>query len=410
MDTQKPPPLAKILTEEGKKIIAKAIREGSILSTELPRAIKPEACVNGALKVSVASIMVFLKDRRIKLLAPYPAPQVSTLKPPSWVVAVKEPEADEDVDELEKPRRRQKIDVAIEPPKKREGAYDGDTALKLYMQEVGRHKLLTPKEEVELASRIKKGDMAAREEMIVKNLRLVVTIAHHYEGLGLPLLDLINEGNLGLMKAVERFDPALANGGKFSTYGSLWIKQTIRRALADKGKIIRVPVHMVEKISKIRITAMRLQEIFKREPTDEEIGEELGITAARVAHLRSAAIRPASLDAPIGDDDSNKLAELIRDENARDAYEELEEKTEHAMLRKFVMRLNSRERKILEFRFGLNGGTEKTLEEVGLKFKVTRERIRQVQNKALAKIRAMVAEEETGIMPSWHSFIHLYVR
>ena len=166
--------------------------------------------------------------------------------------------------------------------------------------------------------------------MIKANLRLVVKIARDYEGIGLPLLDLISEGNIGLMKAVERFDPA--KGGKLSTYGSWWIKQSIKRALANQSKTIRLPVHLVDKISKMRRTAMRLQEEFGREPTDEELGEELGITASRVAQMRMAAIRPASLDAPIGDEDSNNFAEVVQDESADTPYEQLEDKTvtEHA--------------------------------------------------------------------------------
>ena len=282
-------------------------------------------------------------------------------------------------------------------PQKERGSYDGDTAIKLYLREIGQVKLLTPQEEIELAARIKKGDKKAREQMIKANLRLVVKIAHDYEGLGLPLLDLINEGNIGLMKAVERFDPA--KGGKLSTYGSWWIKQSIKRALANQSKTIRLPVHLVDKISKMRRTAMRLQEVFGREPTDEELGEELGISASRVAQLRTAAIRPASLDAPIGDDDSNNFAEVVQDENADTPYEHLEEKTVTRMLQEMVKTLDEREATILRYRFGLDGGPEKTLEEVGQKFGVTRERVRQIQNIALAKLRKMIEKLEAVQVP-----------
>jgi RNA polymerase primary sigma factor len=275
---------------------------------------------------------------------------------------------------------------------KERSSYDSDTAIKLYLREIGQVKLLTPDEEVELAARIKKGDKKAREQMIKANLRLVVKIAHDYEGLGLPLLDLINEGNIGLMKAVERFDPA--KGGKLSTYGSWWIKQSIKRALANQSKTIRLPVHLVDKISKMRRTAMKLQEEFGREPTDEELGEELGISAARVAQLRTAAIRPASLDAPIGDDDSNNFAEVVQDENADTPYEQLEEKTVNKMLHEMIKTLDTREATILRYRFGLDGGTEKTLEEVGERFGVTRERVRQIQNIALNKLRKMIEKLE----------------
>ncbi len=277
-------------------------------------------------------------------------------------------------------------------PERERSGYDGDTAIKLYLREIGQVKLLTPQEEIHLAARIKKGDRKARELLIKANLRLVVKIAHDYENFGLPLLDLINEGNIGLMKAVERFDPA--KGGKLSTYGSWWIKQSIKRALANQSKTIRLPVHLVDKISKMRRTAMKLQEVFGREPTDEELAEEMGMSPSRVAQMRLAAIRPASLDAPIGDDDSNNFAEVVQDENADTPYQHLEEKTVTRMLREMVKTLDPREATILQYRFGLDGGTEKTLEEVGVKFGVTRERVRQIQNIALHKLRRMIEKLE----------------
>jgi RNA polymerase primary sigma factor len=277
-------------------------------------------------------------------------------------------------------------------PERERSSYDGDTAIKLYLREIGQVKLLTPQEEIQLAARIKKGDKKARELMIKANLRLVVKIAHDYENFGLPLLDLINEGNIGLMKAVERFDPS--KGGKLSTYGSWWIKQSIKRALANQSKTIRLPVHLVDKISKMRRTAMKLQEVFGREPTDEELAEEMGMSPSRVAQMRTAAIRPASLDAPIGDDDSNNFAEVVQDENADTPYEQLEEKTVTRMLREMVKTLDPREATILQYRFGLDGGSEKTLEEVGVKFGVTRERVRQIQNIALHKLRRMIEKLE----------------
>jgi RNA polymerase primary sigma factor len=277
-------------------------------------------------------------------------------------------------------------------PAPERGSYDGDTAIKLYLREIGQVPLLTPQQEIDLAAKIKKGDKKAREQMIKANLRLVVKIAHDYEGFGLPLLDLISEGNIGLMKAVERFDPA--KGGKLSTYGSWWIKQSIKRALANQSKTIRLPVHLVDKISKMRRVAMKLQEELGREPTDEELGEELGISASRVGQMRTAAIRPASLDAPIGDDDSNNFSEVVQDENADTPYEQLEEKTVTGMLQEMVKTLDQREATILRYRFGLDGGTEKTLEEVGQKFGVTRERVRQIQNIALNKLRKMIEKLE----------------
>src|ERR1035438_5149168 len=228
--------------------------------------------------------------------------------------------------------------------------YDGDTAIKLYLREIGQVKLLTPQEEIQLAARIKKGDKKARELMIKANLRLVVKIARDYDGIGLPLLDLISEGNIGLMKAVERFDPK--KGGKLSTYGSWWIKQSIKRALANQSKTIRLPVHLVDKISKMRRVAMKLQEELGREPTDEELAAELGTTAARVTQMRTASIRPASLDAPVGDDDSNNFSEIVEDERAVSPYYELEDKTVINMLQDMVKHLDEREATILRCRFG----------------------------------------------------------
>jgi len=273
------------------------------------------------------------------------------------------------------------------------GPYDGDTAIRLYLREIGQVQLLTPAEEVVLAGRIKNGDKQAREQMIKANLRLVVKIAHDYEGLGLPLLDLINEGNIGLMKAVERFDPA--KGGKLSTYGAWWIKQSIKRALANQAKTIRLPVHLVDKISKMRRTALKLQEVFGREPTDEELGDELEISVFKVAELRTAAIRPTSLDAPIGDEDSNDFGEVVEDNNAPDPYAMLEEKAVNGMLQEMIGRLDEREATILRHRFGLEGDSEKTLEEVGEMFGVTRERLRQIQNIALNKLRRMIEKLES---------------
>jgi RNA polymerase primary sigma factor len=269
---------------------------------------------------------------------------------------------------------------------------DAESPIKLYLREIGQVKLLTPQEEIELAARIKKGDKKAREHMIKANLRLVVKIARDYEGIGLPLLDLISEGNIGLMKAVERFDPK--KGGKLSTYGSWWIKQSIKRALANQSKTIRLPVHLVDKISKMRRTALKMQEELGREPTDEELAAELGTTAARVSMMRTASIRPASLDAPVGDDDSNSYSEIVEDERAVNPYEELEDKTVVSMLTDMVKHLDEREATILTYRFGLDGGQEKTLEEVGEKFGVTRERVRQIQNLALRKLRKMIEKLE----------------
>jgi RNA polymerase primary sigma factor len=271
-------------------------------------------------------------------------------------------------------------------------AYDGDTAYQLYLKEIGQTALLTIEEENALAARIKRGDKAARERMIKANLRLVVKIARDYEGYGVPLLDLISEGNIGLMKGVERFDPT--KGAKLSTYSAWWIKQAIKRALANQGKTIRLPVHVVDKLFHIRRAEARLQEAFGREATDEEIASELDTTPDKIRELRTASQRPASLEAPLGYDSDNRVADVVADDNADDPYEELEGKANTAMLREVMKDLDPREVTILRYRFGLDGDDEKTLEEVGRKFGLTRERIRQIQEIALKKLRKKIEKLE----------------
>ena len=305
-------------------------------------------------------------------------PPVATAPPVPVVVAESE--------------RRPVVDPSSAPGARERTGYDGETAYRLYLREIGQVKLLTIPEENELAARIKKGDKKAREQMIRANLRLVVKIARDYEGIGLPLLDLISEGNIGLMKAVERFDPA--KGGKLSTYGAWWIKQAIKRALANQSKTIRLPVHLVDKIAHMRRAALRLTEELGRDPTDEELADDMGMKPSRVTLMRTASMRPTSLDAPIGEDDSATYSEVVEDERAENPYDELENKTVTAMLREMVTHLNAREAAILRFRFGLDGGTEQTLEDVGLQFGVTRERVRQIQNIALNKLRKMIENME----------------
>lgn len=267
------------------------------------------------------------------------------------------------------------------------------SSLKLYLQEIGRTPLLRPEQEVELAGRIQKGDKEARDLMISSNLRLVVKIAHDYKDFGLPLLDLISEGNIGLIKAVERFDPQ--KGGKLSTYAAWWIKQSIKRALANQSKTIRLPVHLVDKISKMRKMAMSLTEELGREPTDEEIAEEMHMPVNKVAHLKTVSVRPTSLNAPVGDDsDSTEFGEMVGDESAATPFEQLSEKSLQLDIDKMIRDLDEREAKIIRLRFGLEGETPLTLEEVGEIFGITRERVRQLQNMALSKMRKIMYNKE----------------
>ncbi len=269
-------------------------------------------------------------------------------------------------------------------PVRQEGAR-GDS-LQLYLQEIGRVKLLTPQEEIALARRVQRGDEAAREHMIKANLRLVVKIARDYEGLGLPLLDLINEGNMGLMTGVERFDPK--RGAKLSTYAAWWIKQNIKRALANQSRTIRLPVHVVDRLAHLRKAEVKLRETLDREPTDEELADELSLDARRVKRYRDASRAPVSLDAPIEDDDSNRIADVVPDPNAAAPFDRVLLETDTALVREVLETLNERENKILSWRFGLAGGNPLTLEQIGGKMNLTRERIRQIQDLALKKLRA----------------------
>jgi len=270
----------------------------------------------------------------------------------------------------------------------------------LYLREIAEENLLTPQDEIDLAAEIKKGNKAARDRMIRANLRLVVKIARDYEGFGLPLLDLINEGNIGLMKAVDKFDPT--KGAKFSTYSSWWIKQAIKRSLSNQSKTIRLPIHLVEKIAKLRNVTNRLHDALGREPTDEEIARELEVAPTRVALMRRASARPLSLDDTVGDDDSTRLEERVADENAEHPYEELELQTSLNLLTQLLSKLNPRESKILRYRFGLDGERERTLEEVGQEFGVTRERIRQVQNIALNRLKRMMDKQNAPVIFPLH--------
>ena len=261
------------------------------------------------------------------------------------------------------------------------------------MNEIGKTPLLTPTEEVELAERIRNGDEAARTHMIKANLRLVVKIAGDYTGYGLSLSDLISEGNIGLMKAVEKFDPR--KGAKLSTYGSWWIKQSIKRALSNQSKTIRLPIHMIEKITRMRKVSSTLSEILGREPTEEELAEELGLSVRKIALMKQYALSTASLDSPIGNgEDGSLYQDIIGDERAVNPHDALAEKNIYGYFDELINVLNDREQKIIDARFGLNGAKPMTLEEIGRDFGLTRERIRQLQNVALEKMRKVLRRKD----------------
>lgn len=261
-----------------------------------------------------------------------------------------------------------------------------DDSVRLYLREIGNIPLLTGDEELELAKRVVNGDKQAKDKMAEANMRLVVSIAKRYHDRGLDLLDLIQEGNTGLLRAVDKFDPN--KGFKFSTYATWWIRQAITRAIADQARTIRIPVHMVETINKLLRTQRRLTQELNREPTNEEIAKEMDISIERVENIMKIKQDPSSIDAPIKDEeDDSVLADFIEDEESVTPEESASGQLLKEQVREMLSALSDREQKIIKLRFGLEDGRNHTLEEVGQEFSVTRERIRQIEAKALAKLR-----------------------
>jgi RNA polymerase primary sigma factor len=271
-----------------------------------------------------------------------------------------------------------KLDLSVKTPT--------NDPVRMYLKEIGKVPLLTAEEEVSLAKRIERRDMEAKRKLIEANLRLVVSIAKRYVGRGMLFLDLIQEGNLGLIRAVEKFD--YRKGYKFSTYATWWIRQAITRAIADQARTIRIPVHMVETINKlIRVQRQLLQDVG-REPTPEEIAAEMGTTPQKVREILKISQEPVSLETPIGEEEDSQLGDFIEDEDATMPVEAVSEIMQKEELNAVLGTLTHRERKVIELRFGLKGEHPRTLEEVGQKFGVTRERIRQIEAKTLAKLKA----------------------
>ena len=266
-----------------------------------------------------------------------------------------------------------------------------DSSISVYMREIAKTTLLTPDEEIELAARIAKGDERARARMIESNLRLVVKIAKDYANYGVPLVDLISEGNIGLIRAVEKFDPK--KGGKLSTYAAWWIKQSIKRALANQGKTVRLPIHLVDKLARVRRISALMAEDLGREPTDSELSEELGIPREKLALLLQASKQNRSMDETTHDDSIVSFGEVIADDRAIDPLEALSQKNGLDELDLVLDTLNERETEIIGARFGLNGKRILTLEEIGRDFGVSRERIRQIQNIALNKMQKALTKK-----------------
>ncbi len=280
--------------------------------------------------------------------------------------------------EAEAPRKKIEVDLTVEP------SLD---SLRLYLRSIGRVNLLTADQEVSLAKRIERGDMAAKQQMIEANLRLVVSIAKSYLGRGLTFLDLIQEGSMGLIRAVEKFD--YRRGYKFSTYATWWIRQAVTRAIADKGRTIRIPVHMVEKLNKVVHVERQLVQTLGREPTPDEIATELETSVREVRDVLRMAQQPISLERPVGEEDDSELGDFVEDQTAESPFEQAAEHLRRENLRRALNALPAREREVIEMRFGLTGERPYTLEEVGRAFNVTRERIRQIENHTLKKLEAL---------------------
>jgi RNA polymerase primary sigma factor len=274
------------------------------------------------------------------------------------------------------------VEIEVEAP-----AEITTDALQLFLKDIGKVPLLTAAQEVELAKRIERGDHGAKQAMVEANLRLVVSIAKRYRNQGLPFLDLIQEGTIGLVRAAEKFD--YRKGFKFSTYATWWIRQAVARAIADKGRTIRMPVHVVEKLNRILRSERKLRAERGREPTIEEIARDLDMSCDEVEHIRRSAQTPVSLEKPVGDDDESEFGHFLADESTPLPDELAETALQREALRTILGALSERERRVLELRYGLDGQQPRTLDEVGRAFNVTRERIRQIEHQGLKKLRAL---------------------
>ncbi len=264
--------------------------------------------------------------------------------------------------------------------------YDHDEALTLYLEEIGRHKLLTAAEEVELAQRIEKGDLSAKDRMMTANLRLVVSLAKRYQDRGLPLFDLIQEGNVGLIRAVEKFD--YRKGFKFSTYAVWWIRQSLARALADKGRTIRLPVHIAERLHRVQRTERRMVLALGRDVTDEELAEELGLTVEEVALVRGELPATVSLHVPVGEDEA-ELGDFLEDRASLSPFEETALVLNRTAIDRALENLPGGERRVLQLRYGLDGAPERTMHQVARELKLSADRVRRLEEQALRKLRQL---------------------
>jgi len=348
--------------DELKPLIAEG-QERGILTVEQIAASLEEVEVT---KEQIAELHAYLLDQGIEIVTAEGKPVTSSEPEPR-----REKDAPDGV-------RKPEIDLTVEP------SLD---SLRLYLRSIGKVQLLTADREVELARRIERGDLVAKQEMVEANLRLVVSIAKGYLGRGLSFLDLIQEGSLGLIRAVEKFD--YRRGYKFSTYATWWIRQAVTRAIADKGRTIRIPVHMVEKLNKVVHVERQLVQQLGREPLPEEIAAELECSVREVRDIMRMAQQPVSLEKPIGEEEESELGDFVEDEAAESPFEVASENLRKENVRRALDALPQREREVIEMRFGLTGARPYTLEEVGRAFNVTRERIRQIENHTLKKLESL---------------------
>jgi RNA polymerase primary sigma factor len=353
--------------EEVKLLMAKGQQTGVLTYTEVATALAEVELDEG----DVEELHGFLEKSEIELVEDDPA-------------LANRPEDERAVDAKGR-RRKAKATIDLKPDMTTD-------SLQLFLKDIGKVRLLTAQEEVDLAKRIERGDLDAKQKMVESNLRLVVSIAKNYRNQGLPFLDLIQEGTLGLVCAAEKFD--YRKGFKFSTYATWWIRQAIARALADKARTIRIPVHVVEKLNKIGRAERKLVTELGREPTPDEIADVTGIEPEEVDAIKRSAQAPVSLEKPVGDEEESEFGQFIADERAESPYERAAEILTKEALREALENLSYRERRVLELRYGLGGEHPRTLDEVGRTFNVTRERIRQIENQSLKKLQSLAEAQK----------------
>jgi RNA polymerase primary sigma factor len=354
--------------EELRPLIAEGQEKGVLTFEQIATALEETEVT----KEQVAQLHVYLEDQGIDVvMADGRVAQSEGAK----VEAAAEARRSQQDDPGDK---KAQVDLTVEP------SLD---SLRLYLRSIGKVPLLTADEEVSLAKRIERGDMAAKQHMVEANLRLVVSIAKGYLGRGLTFLDLIQEGSLGLIRAVEKFD--YRRGYKFSTYATWWIRQAVTRAIADKGRTIRIPVHMVEKLNKVVHVERQLVQTLGREPSPEEIAAEMEVTTREVRDILRMSQQPISLEKPVGDEEESELGDFVEDQTAESPFELASENLRRDNVHRALAALPTREREVIEMRFGLTGGRPRTLEEVGRAFNVTRERIRQIENHTLKKLESL---------------------